>query len=50
MPGDRELVGEREIDAVGLRAVAQRRVEQIKALARHKDLTKDNNSTPRRRR
>ena len=32
---DRELVGEREIDAVGLRAVAQRGIEQIKALARH---------------
>ena len=33
--GDRQLVGEREIDAVGLRAVAQRGVEQIKAFARH---------------
>jgi hypothetical protein len=30
-----ELVGEREIDAVRLRAVAQRGVEQIKALAGH---------------
>ena len=28
---DRDLVGEREIDAVGLRAVAQRGVEQIEA-------------------
>ena len=33
MRGDGELVGEREIDAVGLRAVAQRGVEQIEALA-----------------
>ena len=33
--GDGELVGEREIDAVRLRAVAQRGVEQIKTLARH---------------
>ena len=32
---DGELVGKREIDAVRLRAVAQRGVEQIKALARH---------------
>jgi hypothetical protein len=32
---DGELVGEREIDAVRLRAVAQRGVEQIKALAGH---------------
>ena len=31
--GDRQLVGEREIDAVGLRAVAQRGVEQIEAFA-----------------
>ena len=33
--GDGELVGERKIDAVRLRAVAQRGVEQIKAFARH---------------
>ena len=33
--GDGELVGEREVDAVRLRAVAQRGVEQIKPLARH---------------
>ena len=33
--GDGELVGEREVDAVRLRAVAQRGVEQIKTLARH---------------
>ena len=32
---DRQLVREREIDAVGLRAVAQRGVEEIKPLARH---------------
>ena len=32
-PRDGELVGEREIDAVRLRAVAQRGVEQIKPLA-----------------
>ncbi len=31
--GDRQLVGEREVDAVGLRAVAQRGVEQIEAFA-----------------
>ena len=31
--GDRELVVQREVDAVGLRAVAQRGVEQIEALA-----------------
>ena len=30
---DRELVGEREVDAVHLRAVAQRSVEQIKPFA-----------------
>ena len=30
---DGELVGQREIDAVGLRAVAQRGVEQIEPLA-----------------
>ena len=45
--GDRELVGEREIDAVRLRAVAQRGVEQIKPLAGHKlRFTTDNSSTP----
>ena len=33
--GDRELVGEREIDAVGLRAIAQGGVKQIQALAGH---------------
>ena len=33
---DGELVGEREVDAVRLRAVAQRGVEQIEALARHR--------------
>ena len=32
---DRKLVGQREIDAVGLRAVTQRGVEQIKTLAGH---------------
>ena len=32
---DRELVGEREVDAIGLRAIAQRGVEQIKPLASH---------------
>ena len=33
---DRHLVGEREVDAVGLRAVAQRGVEQIEPFARHR--------------
>ncbi len=33
--GDRELVAEREIDAVGLRAVAQRGVEEIEPFAGH---------------
>ncbi len=33
--GNRQLVGEREIDAIRLRAVAQRRVEEIEALLRH---------------
>src|SRR5262249_16126395 len=33
--GDRELVAEREIDAVGLRAIAQRGVEEIEAFAGH---------------
>ena len=33
--GDRQLVVQREIDAVGLRAVAQRGVEQIEAFAAH---------------
>src|SRR5580692_10290863 len=32
---DRQLVRKREIDAVGLRAVAQRGVKEIKPLARH---------------
>jgi hypothetical protein len=32
---DRDLVGEREVDAVCLRAVAQRGVEQIEPLAGH---------------
>ena len=32
---DGELVVEREIDAIGLRPVAQRRIEQVKALAGH---------------
>ncbi len=31
--GDRQLVREREIDAIGLRAVAQSRVEQIQTFA-----------------
>ena len=31
--GDRKLVGQREVDAIGLRAVAQRSVEQIEAFA-----------------
>ena len=43
---DRQLVGQREIDAIGLRAVAQRGVEQIKAFAAMA-LTKDNNSSQR---
>ena len=34
--GNGQLVGKREIDAIRLRAVAQRRVEQIKPLAGHK--------------
>ena len=34
-PGDPLLVVQREIDAVGLRAVAQRGVEEIKAFAAH---------------
>ena len=34
-PGDDLLVVQREIDAIGLRAVAQRGVEQIKAFAAH---------------
>ena len=33
--GDRDLVLEREVDAVRLRAVAQRRVEQVEALFSH---------------
>ena len=33
--GDRQLVGEREVDAIGLRAVAQRGVEQIEAFLGH---------------
>ena len=41
--GDRQLVGEREIDAIGLRAVAQRGVEQIEALLGHR-FTKGDNS------
>ena len=32
---DRKLVGEREVDTIGLRAVAQRGVEEIKAFACH---------------
>ena len=32
---DRQLVGEREVDAIGLRAVAQRRIEQVEAFAGH---------------
>ena len=38
-PGDGELVVEGEIDAVGLRAVAQRGVEEIEAFAGHDELT-----------
>ena len=34
--GDRQLVGQREVDAIGLRAVAQRGVEQIKTFAGHR--------------
>ena len=30
-----ELVGQREVDAIGLRAITQRGIEQIKPLARH---------------
>jgi len=33
--GNRQLVGQREIDAIGLRAVAQRGVEQIEAFLSH---------------
>ncbi len=33
--GDRQLVGQREVDAIGLRAVAQRGVEQIETFAGH---------------
>ena len=33
--GNRQLVVEREVDAVGLRAVAQRGVEEIEAFACH---------------
>ena len=33
--GDRQLVGQREIDAIGLRAVAQRGVEQIETFVGH---------------
>ena len=43
---DGELVGEREVDAVGLRAVAQRGVEQIETFAGHDDITRDNGSPP----
>src|SRR5690606_29998943 len=35
--GDGELVGQREIDAIGLRAVPQRGVEQIDAFLAHAD-------------
>ena len=41
---DRELVVEREVDAVGLRAVAQRGVEEIEAFAGH-DGTQNNRDT-----
>src|SRR5476649_790913 len=34
-PHDAELIGEREVDAVHLRTVAQRRVEEIKSLFHH---------------
>ena len=37
--GDRQLVGQREVDAVGLRAIAQRGIEQVEALACHDRLT-----------
>ncbi len=37
--GDRELVVQREVDAVRLRAVAQRGVEEIDAFATRHDLT-----------
>ena len=47
--GDRQLVVEREIDAVRLRAVAQRGVEEIEAFAGH-GVTKGNSSAPARRR
>ena len=40
--GDDELVVQREVDAVGLRAVTQRGVEEIKAFA-GQGITKDNN-------
>ena len=33
--GDCQLVGQREIDAIGLRTVAQRGVKQIQAFAGH---------------
>ena len=33
--GNRQLVGQREVDAIGLRAVAQRGVEQIEAFLGH---------------
>ena len=47
MRDDRELVVQREVDAVGLRAVAQRGVEQIEAFAAHR-LTRGNSSAPAR--
>jgi hypothetical protein len=37
---------QREIDAIGLRAVTQRRIEQIKPLTGHDDVTKDSSSRP----
>ena len=46
--GDRQLVAKREIDAVGLRAVAQRGVEEIEAFGRH-GVTRGNSSAPARR-
>src|SRR5205823_12242704 len=53
-PRDGELVVEGEIDAVGLRAVAQRGVEEVEAFAGHDSLlttiwlTTDNSSAPAR--
>ena len=38
---DGDLVGEREVDAVGLRAVAQRGVEEIEAFTGHDTFTRD---------